>query len=51
MELSEIVLTALGIYEVLSRVIKTSSTWSLIGKILNAVKAVSDYLDNIQKDD
>lgn len=44
--IGEIVGIIIGIYEVFSRVIPTTKGWSLIGVILQAVKKVSDYLDN-----
>jgi hypothetical protein len=35
----------LSVYEVLSRVVPTSKTWSIIGAVINAAKAISDKLD------
>ena len=37
---------AVSTYEVLSRVIPTSKTWSIIGNVLNIAKKISDGLDN-----
>lgn len=40
-----VVIVVTGFYEVLSRVIPTSKTWSIIGNIINLLKHVSDYFD------
>jgi hypothetical protein len=53
MEVMETVGTVIGIslgaYTVLSRVIPTNKTWCVIGIVLNALKGVSDALDNKKK--
>lgn len=36
---------AAAAYEILSRVIPSSKTWSLIGNIINILKKISDELD------
>ena len=36
---------AVGIYEVISRVVPTSKTWSIIGKVLEALSFLSNSLD------
>jgi len=41
-----IVIVVTGFYEVLSRVIPTSKTWSIIGILINFLKKVSEILDN-----
>ena len=41
-----IIAALLSSYEILSRIIPTSSTWSLIGKILSILTKISDALDN-----
>lgn len=38
-----------GVYEVLTRVVKTTKTWSIIGNIINALKWISDSLDHGKK--
>lgn len=49
METLEIIIKALaalaGAYEIITRIIPTSRVWSLIGMILNLLKAISDALD------
>jgi len=35
-----------SVYELLSRVIPTSKTWSIVGTVLNVAKVISDKLDN-----
>lgn len=40
---------ALGLYEVLSRVIKTSKVWSIIGNVLKLLVKVSESLDRKKK--
>lgn len=47
--ITTIVATAVGIYEVLSRVVKTTKTWSLIGNILKVLTYISDLFDNKTK--
>lgn len=39
----------LSIYEILSRVIPTNKVWSIIGKIIQILKAISDALDRKKK--
>jgi len=41
-----IVAVATGIYEVLTRVVPTSKTWSIIGNVLNLLSKISETLDN-----
>jgi hypothetical protein len=38
----------LGIYEVLTRVVPTSKSWSIVGKIIDILGGISDKLDNIK---
>jgi hypothetical protein len=45
MEIIEIISILIGIYEVLSRSIPSSRTWSIIGVILRALHSVSEKLD------
>ncbi len=40
-----IIAVAIGIYEVLSRIVPTSKTWSIIGNVLIFLKKISDVLD------
>lgn len=40
---------AIGIYELLSRIIPTTKTWSIVGNLLKVAKRVSDGLDWIKK--
>ena len=40
---------ALGIYELVSRGVPTSKTWSIIGLVLKGVKFISDKLDRKKK--
>lgn len=37
---------AAAAYEILSRVIPSTKTWSLIGNIINTLKRISEALDN-----
>lgn len=46
---AEIIVIVTGIYELLSRIIPTSKTWSIIGNVINILKRISDYLDNLKK--
>ena len=46
-QLGVVILT--GLYELVSRVVPTSKKWSIVGLIVDAVKYVSDKLDNIKK--
>lgn len=49
--ITTVALVLTGVYEVLSRVVPTSKTWSIIGNVLKALTYVSNLLDNkkIQK--
>ncbi|GEM_PF-4453696 len=40
---------AIGIYEVLSRIVPTNKTWSIIGNVLNIAKKLSDSIDKKKK--
>ena len=40
------VIVVTGLYEVLSRVIPTSKTWSIIGILISFLKKASEFLDN-----
>lgn len=42
---SEWIAIAVGVYELLSRVIKTSKTWSIIGNVLSFLQKISTSLD------
>jgi len=38
-----------SVYEILSRIIPTSKVWSIIGKVIEILKWISDKLDNGKK--
>lgn len=40
---------ALGIYELLSRVIPTSKTWSIIGNVLGILQRISTSIDTTKR--
>jgi len=40
---------AAGLYEVLSRVVPTSKTWSIIGNVIKVAGRISDVFDNKRK--
>lgn len=48
-KIETILVVVLGIYELLSRVVPTNKTWSIIGIVLKAAKALSDFFDNKKK--
>lgn len=45
MTLTTIVIVVSGVYEVLSRVIPTSKTWSIIGNVIKVLNNISDLFD------
>ena len=45
LHISEIVAVLLAIYEALSRIVSTSKTWTIVGRVINVLKIISDYLD------
>lgn len=49
MNFAEWITVIVGIYEILARVIPTSKTWSLIGKILEVLTRISDVFDKKKK--
>lgn len=44
-QINDWILAGLGIYEILSRLIKTNKIWSIIGNILNILHKISEALD------
>lgn len=49
MNILEIVTLLTGAYEIVSRSIKTTKTWSIIGNALHVLSAVSKTLDRKKK--
>lgn len=49
MTLTTVAIVLTGVYEVLSRVIPTSKTWSIIGNIIKVLNNVSDLFDSKKK--
>jgi hypothetical protein len=35
-----------GVYETIARIVPTVGTWSVVAKVINLLKLVSDTLDN-----
>lgn len=46
LNITEIITVTIAVYEIVSRSVRTSKTWSLIGNTLNVLKVVSDFFDN-----
>ena len=44
-----IVAGIIGIYEVIIRIVPTAQSWSLVSTIIEALKWLSDHLDNTTK--
>ena len=44
-----IVAIALGVYEVVARVIPSVNDWSVLGNIIKFLRVISDWLNNLKK--